>query len=196
MEIMKRVLGVIRANFNSLVSSQEDPEKILEQTFVEMQANLVQLRCSVAGAIATQKRTERQAAAANSQAEEWYLRAQMSLQQDNESLAREALSKRQFYQQTAKTLSEQITQQNDVIVKLKEDMRKLELKINEIKLKKDMYIARSRSAETSYKLEEMLSGVSGTSSLSAFDRMEEKILQIEARSQVIGKIGEETPNSK
>ncbi|MTJ54798.1 PspA/IM30 family protein [Anabaena sp. UHCC 0253] len=189
MEVMKRILRVIRANFNSLVSNAEDPEKILENTFMEMQENLVQLRQGVAQAIATQKRTERQAAAAESQSEEWYRRAQLSLQQGNESLAREALTKRKFYQQTATTLISQIQQHKDVVAKWKQDMRTLELKLAEVKTKKDMYIARARSAEASYRLQEMLTGSSATSSMSALERMEEKVLQIEAQSEVASTLG-------
>ena len=44
MELIKRILRVIRANLNSLIGGAEDPEKILEQTVLEMQENLVQLR--------------------------------------------------------------------------------------------------------------------------------------------------------
>ena len=179
MEVIKRILRLIRTDFNSLVSNSEDPEKILEKTFMEMQDNLVQLRQSVAQAMATQKRTERQSAAAKSQSEEWYRRAQLALQQGNEFLAREALTKRKFYQETATTLISQINQQKDVVAKLKRDMRTLELKLAEVKTKKDMYIARARSAEVSYRLQEMLSGVSHQSGLSAFERIEEKILNIE-----------------
>jgi phage shock protein A len=189
MELMKRMLRVIRANFNSLVGSAEDPEKILEQAFLEMQENLVLLRQGVAQAIATQKRTERQAAAAQSQAEEWYRRAQLALQQGNETLAREALTKRQAYKETATALSNQIEQQNQVVAKLKQDMRSLELKIAEVKTKKDMYIARARSAEASYKLQEMLGGVSSTASQGVLERMEEKVLQIEAKSEAIAQLG-------
>ncbi|TAF03996.1 MAG: PspA/IM30 family protein [Nostocales cyanobacterium] len=188
MEAMKRILRVIRVNLNGLVNGAEDPEKILEQTFLEMQSNLVQLRQGVAGAIATQKRTERQAIAAESQAQEWYHRAQMALQQNNEALARQALAKRQGYQQTATNLLEQINQQKQVVEKLKEDMRNLELKTAEVKTKKDMYIARARSAEASYKIQEMLGGVSTTSSLGALERMEDKVLQLEAQSEVISQI--------
>ncbi|MBD2693597.1 PspA/IM30 family protein [Anabaena catenula] len=188
MEVMKRILRVISANFNSLVSSTEDPEKILEQTFLKMQENLVQLRQGVAGAIATQKRTERQAAAAQSQAEEWYRRAQLALQQGSEHLARQALTKRQAYQETATALFKQIEQQKDVVGKLKQDMRTMELKIVEVKTKKDMYIARARSAEASYKLQEMLKGVSATTSLNAWERMEEKVIQMEAQSEAISQL--------
>ncbi|MFO5494985.1 MAG: PspA/IM30 family protein [Cuspidothrix sp.] len=189
MEVIKRILQVIRANVNSLVSNPEDPEKILEKAFMEMQENLVQLRQGVAAAIATQKRTERQAAAAASQAEEWYRRAQLSLQQGNESLAREALTKRKFYQETATTLTNQIQQQQHIVAKLKQDMRTLELKLAEVKTKKDMYIARARSAEASYRLQEMLTGTSDTSSLGALERMEEKVLQIESQSEAMNLLG-------
>lgn len=188
MELMKRILRVIGSNVNSLLKSAEDPEKILEQSFLEMQSNLVQLRQGVAGAIATQKRTERQALAADSQSQEWYRRAQLALQQGNEVLAREALTKRQIYQQTAIGLFEQISQQKQVVEKLKQDMRNLELKTAEVKTKKDMYIARARSAQASYKLQEMLSEFSVRSSLSALERMEDKVMEMEAQSVAISQL--------
>jgi len=189
MNLIQRILRVIRANLNSLIGSAEDPEKMLEQAVAEMQENLVRLRQGVAQAIATQKRTERQAIAANSTAEEWYRRAQLALQQGNESLAREALTKRRAYQETATSLSNQIGQQTEIVERLKKDMRSLEVKISDAKTKKDMYIARARSAEASYRLQEMLSGVSATSSLNAFERMEEKVFQIEAKSEAIAQLG-------
>ncbi|MBW4478106.1 MAG: PspA/IM30 family protein [Tolypothrix brevis GSE-NOS-MK-07-07A] len=188
MELIKRIQRVIRANLNSMMGSGSDPEKILEQAVMEMQTNLVQLRQAVAQAIATQKRTERQTAQAKSTVEEWYRRAQLALQANNEPLAREALTKRRVYQETHDALATQIKQQNSLIVKMKQDMRSLEFKILEVKTKKDIYIARARSAEASYRLQEMLSSSSTTSSLNAFERMEEKVLQLEAKSEAIAQL--------
>ncbi|MDJ0696837.1 PspA/IM30 family protein [Mastigocoleus sp. MO_188.B34] len=181
MGLIDRILRVLRANINSLIKGAEDPEKILEQTVKEMQDNLVQLRQGVAQAIATQKRTERQAAQAQSTSEEWYRRAQLALQQGNESLAREALTKRKAYQDTAKELLNHIDSQKTVVTQLKKNMQSLEIKISEAKTKKDMYIARARSAQASYRLQEMLGDLTGDQS--AFERMEEKILGIEAQSE-------------
>ncbi|WP_017315005.1 PspA/IM30 family protein [Mastigocladopsis repens] len=185
MGLIDRMMRLIRANLNSLVVGTEDPEKILEQTVLEMQENLVQLRQAVAQAIATQKRTERQTANAQSTAQEWYRRAQLALQQGNEPLAREALTKRRAYQETSVALATQKDQQNAVVERLKKDMRTLELKITEAKTKKDMYIARARSAEASYKLQEMLGGTSSVDNIKAFERMEEKVLQLEAQTEAI-----------
>jgi len=188
MGLIDRIQRVIRANLNSFMSSADDPEKLLEAVVMEMQDNLLQLRQAVAQAIATQKRTERQEAQAHSTVEEWYRRAQLALQQGNELLARDALTKRRAYQEQQTNLSTQIEQQKTVVDQLKKDMRSLELKIAEVKTKKDMYIARARSAEASYKLREMLSGVSSSNQLNAFERMEEKVSQLEAQTQAIAEL--------
>lgn len=189
MGLIDRILRVIRANLNALIGQAEDPEKILEQTVTDMQEDLIQLRQAVAQAIATQKRTERQAHQAQSTAEEWYRRAQLALQQANEPLAREALTKRKSYQETATAMTAQVEQQNTVVVRLKKDMQTLESKIAEAKTKKDMYIARARSAQASQRINDMLGGVNTSSSLSAFERMEEKVLQLEAQSEAIAELG-------
>lgn len=189
MGLIDRIGRVFRANVNSLVSSAEDPEKILEQTVSQMQDDLVQLRQAVASAIATQKRTERQAQQAQFTAEEWYRRAQLALQQGNDTLAREALTKRKSYQETANAMQAQIEQQNAIVGRMKKDMQTLESKISEAKTKKDMYIARARSAEATARLNETLGGVNTSKTLGAFERMEEKVMQLEAQSDLIAEMG-------
>lgn len=189
MGLFDRIKRVIRANTNDLVNKAEDPEKVLEQTVAEMQDDLVQLRQAVASAIATQKRTERQASQADSVAQDWYNRAQLALNQNNEVLAKEALTKRKSYQETATALKAQMSEQSSVVNRIKKDMQTLELKIGELKTKKDMYIARARSATASQRLNEMLGGVNTTSSLNAFAQMEEKVLQLEAQSEAIAELG-------
>ena len=189
MGLIDRILRVIRANINNLLGKAEDPEKILDATVLEMQNNLVLLRQSVAQAIATQKRTDRQANQAQSNAEEWYRRAQLALQQGNDSLAREALTKRKFYQETATALLTQMEPHKIVVDRLKTDMQTLSNKISEAKTKKDMFIARARSAQASANINEMLGGINPRSSLNAFERMEEKVMEIEAQSAAIAELG-------
>ncbi|NET01211.1 MAG: PspA/IM30 family protein [Sphaerospermopsis sp. SIO1G2] len=191
MEIFRRLVRIVRANLNNLINGAEDPEQVLEQVVAEMQSNLIEMRQGIAAAIATQKRTERQGLAAQSQAEEWYSRAQLALQQNNENLAREALNKRQAYQKTSQSLFEQIEQQTQIVEKLKRDVKSLELKIAEVKTKKDMYIARARSAQASFKLKEMLSDVYGTSTSSALERMEDQVMQMESKAEVIGQLSDD-----
>jgi phage shock protein A len=189
MGLFDRLWRVIRANINSLVGAAEDPEKILEQAVMDMQEDLVQLRQAVAGAIAAQKRTERQCSQAESTAAEWYQRAQLALQKGEENLAREALTRKKSYQETATAMKASLGQQNAVVAQLKDNMRALESKISEAKSKKDMYIARARSAKASERLQEMMGNLNTGSALSAFERMEEKVMQLESRSEAIAELG-------
>jgi phage shock protein A len=189
MGLFDRIGRVVRANVNSFISAAEDPERILEQTVMEMQHDLIQLRQAVAQAIATQKRTERQSGQAQATAEEWYRRAQLALQKGEETLAKEALTRRKSYQDTAAALNDQIQQQSGIVSQLKQNMVKLESKLSDARTKKDMYIARARSAKASERLNEMMGRMDTGRAMSAFDRMEEKVLQMEARSEAIAELG-------
>lgn len=192
MGLFDRLGRVIRANLNSLISQAEDPEKILEQTVIDMQDDLIKLRQAVAQAIATQKRTERQCSQSQTTADEWYQRAQLALKKGDENLAREALSRRKTYQDTAEALRAQVQQQSAIVTQMKQNMVTLERKLADAKTKKDMYIARARSAKASQQINEMLNNMGTKNAMAAFERMEEKVLQLEARSEAIAELTNDT----
>ena len=51
-----------------------------------------------------------------------------------------------------------------------------------------MYIARARSAKASQQLNEMLDRVGTSKAMAAFERMEEKVVQLEAQSEAIAEL--------
>lgn len=185
MGVWGRALQAIRANLGGMVSQAEDPEKVLEQAMVEMQNHLIQLRQAVAQAIATQKRTERQSQQAQTLALEWYNRAELALRQGDEALARQALGRRQSYLGSAQTMANQVGEQQQLVSQLKDNMHRLEIKIAEARTQKDMFIARARSAAASQRLQEMM-GQGGP--IAAFEQMEQRILDLEARAQALGEL--------
>ena len=178
MGLLDRFFRVVRSGLDDALNGAEDPEKLLEQATATMQENLLQLRQAVAVAIATQKRNERQYDQAHVQAREFYNRAQSALSKGNETLAREALSRRQGYLETAQALESQLHQQKDTVRQLKANMRTLESKMAQARTQKDMYIARARSAQASQKLNEMMGQVNG----GTFEQIEDKILTMEAKA--------------
>lgn len=196
MGIFDRIWRVIRSNINYLIDKAEDPEKMLEQIVIELQDEMVQMRQAVAQSIAIQKRLERQANQAELSATEWHKKAQMALQHGQESLAREALSRRKPYQETAVVFKQQLGQQAEIVTRLKQDMRLLEGKLAEAKTKKEMYIARARSAQASQRMNEMLGNIGTGTARAAFDRMEEKVLDMEARSEAIAELSQNTLEGK
>lgn len=178
---LDRILRVFRANLNHWVNQAEDPEKILEVTLFSLQDDLIQLRQAVAGAIATQKRLERQRNQHEEAAQVYKQRAQLALKQNNEALARQLLTQRQPCLDTSRALHQQIEQSAAIVSKLKRDMQTLEQKLMTAKAKRDLYVARARSAQASQKLHEMLGTLSDHS---AFNRLEQKVQQLEAYAEV------------
>jgi len=53
MGLLDRIGMVVKSNVNAMVTAAEDPEKILEQSIIDMQEDLVQLRQAVAKPTAT-----------------------------------------------------------------------------------------------------------------------------------------------
>ncbi len=189
MGLFDRLSRVVRANVNDLVSKAEDPEKVLEQAVIDMQEDLVQLRQAVARAIATQKRTEQQYNKNQQEANTWQQRAQLALSKGDENLAREALVRKKSFADTAGNLKLQLDQQTANVETLKRNLVALESKISEAKTKKDMLKARANAAKANKQLQETLGNLSTSSAMGAFERMEDKVMQIEAESQAVGELG-------
>ena len=78
----------------------------------------------------------------------------------------------------------QVEGQQTSISGLYESMKELEAKMAEAKAKKDQIIARARTAKAATKVNDMLAGVGTSSSMAAFDRMSDKVEQLEAESEV------------
>jgi len=196
MGLFDRIGTVIKANLNSLVSSAEDPEKILDQTVNDMQEDLIQLRQAVAQAIASEKRTEQQLKQNLDQANSWQDRAVLALNKGNEELAREALSRKKTLMDTANGLQAPLAQQKETVAKLRQNLTSLESKIAEARAKKDLLVARAKSAKASENINQVLNKVSPGSSLATFDRMEQKVLDMEARSAAVGELTTDSVEDK
>ncbi|WP_199250679.1 PspA/IM30 family protein [[Phormidium] sp. ETS-05] len=188
MGLFDRIARVMKANINDLVNKAEDPEKILEQSIIDMQEDLVQLRQAVATAIATQKRTQKQHEQALMEANTWQQRAQLALQKGDENLAREALVRKKSHAETAETLKVQLDTQGGQVETLKRNLIALESKISEAKTKKNMLKARAQAAKAQEQLQSTIGSLNTGSAMAAFDRMEEKVLQMEARSQAAAEL--------
>ncbi|HEY9827382.1 MAG TPA: PspA/IM30 family protein [Stenomitos sp.] len=188
MGLFDRISRVIKSNVNAAVSAAEDPEKMLEQTVNDMQEDLVKLRQAVAGAIASQKRLEQQYNQAQTQADEWYRRAQLALQKGDENLAREALSRKQTFSTTATSLKQQLDQSVAQVSTMRSGMTKLESKIAEAKTKKDMLKARARAAKATEQITQAMGQIDTASAMGTFDRMEEKVLELEAKSAAVAEL--------
>ncbi|KAK4480194.1 hypothetical protein RD792_013256 [Penstemon davidsonii] len=188
MNLFDRFARVIKSYANALISSFEDPEKILDQAVIEMNDDLIKMRQATAQVLASQKQLENKYKAAQQASEDWYRRAQLALGKGEEDLAREALKRRKSYADNANAMKNQLDQQKSVVDNLVSNTRLLESKIQEAKSKKDTLKARAQSAKTASKVSEMLGNVNTSSALSAFEKMEEKVMAMESQADALNQL--------
>jgi phage shock protein A len=191
MGIFSRLAQLIKSNLNDLISRSEDPEKMLNQVVLDMNNQLVEAKKQVAASIADEKRLAKQyeQEAANSQ--EWERRAMMALRAGNEALAKDALARKREYDELTTTLRDQWTKQKAAVDQLKTALRLLNDKIEEAKRKRNVLIARKKRAEAQKAIQETMSGLRDQSAFETFDRMSQKIDQIEAEAEAQADLAEE-----
>ncbi len=191
MGIFSRLAQLIKSNLNDLISKSEDPEKMLNQVVLDMNNQLVEAKKQVASSIADEKRLAKQFEQEAANSAEWERRAMMALRAGNEELAKEALSRKREHDALVTTFKDQHTKQKNAVEQLKKALRMLNDKIEEAKRKKNVLIARKKRAEAQKAIQETMHGLKDQSAFETFDRMSQKIDQIEAEAEAGAEIQEE-----
>merc|ERR1711937_450252 len=162
----------------------EDPEKIMDQALEDMQSDLIRVRQSYAEVTASQRRLAKAKEHLESEANDWYDRSQLAMKKSNEGLAREALQRREAILNQSSGIQNQIDSQAGNLDSLYDGMQALEGKIIEAANKKDQMKVRARTAKTTQKVNDMMTGLTGKTSMDAFNRMEQKVEALEAAAEV------------
>src|SRR5215203_2952265 len=191
MGIFDRLSTLLRSNINDMISSAENPEKMLNQIIVDMRTQLVKAKQQVAAAIADEKRLRDQADGEFRQAEEWERRAMLAVQEQRDDLAKQALVRHSEHVEHGRQLEATWESHRQETEKLKNSLRDLNDKIEEAKRKKNLLLARQRRAQAQQRIAETMSSLSEKSAFEAFARMEERIDQNERQIKASAEIDEE-----
>src|SRR4051812_37959686 len=192
MGMLDRVGTLIRANLNDLLDRAEDPEKVLKQLILDMNNELIKVKTQVAASIADEKMLYKRYEENQQLATEWQGKAELAVRRGDDELAKQALARRNTYQQTADGFKEQWQSQSTQVEQLKDALRKLEAKIQEADAKKDLLIARSRRAKAETKIRETLEGIDTPSAMSHFEQLENRVEEQEARADAARELGTDT----
>ncbi len=191
MGIFDRFSTLIKSNLNDLISSAENPEKMLNQIIVDMRNQLAKAKQQVAATIADEMRLKDQADAEFKMADDWDKRAMLAVQEGRDDLAKQALLRGQEHLEHGQQLAMTWETHKMEAEKLKQSLRDLNDKIEEAKRKKNLLLARQRRAEAQARISQTMSGLSDNSAFDAFSRMEEKITTNERQLQAAQEIDEE-----
>jgi phage shock protein A len=184
MGIFSRLKNVVSSNINDLIDKAENPEKMLNQLIIDMNEQLIESKKAVAMAIADEKKLEREMFNQQAQSQEWEKKAMLAVKAGQDDLAKEALLRKQEYDNNYIEYKKQWEAQKASVEQLKQSLRELQNKIEEAQRKKNLLIARAKRAEAQKRIQETMSSISGNrSAFETFDRMAAKVDQIEAEAE-------------
>ncbi len=180
MSLLERVTSLVRANINDMLDKAEDPEKMIKQYLIDMHNQLIQVKTQVAAAMADEQKLYQRYMDAQNQATDWQHKAELAVQKNEDDLAKQALQRRNSFQETADGFKAQYDEQKKEVEILKDSLSKLEAKIQEAETKKDLLIARARVADTQQMVANTTDHLHDQSAFQGFDRMEDKVREKEA----------------
>lgn len=191
MGIFKRLSNLVKSNTNELIDRVEDPEKLLNQTIVDMSNQLTDAKKQVADAIAQEKRLRKQWESELEKTKGWKEKAAMAVRAGDDGLAKEALGRKREHEDLADEYQKQWESQRQAVDQLKTALRTLNDKIEEAKRKKNVLIAKKKRADTQKQIQETISGIGDEGAFDTFERMEKKIEQAESEAESVAELNEE-----
>jgi phage shock protein A len=183
MNIFSRVSDIINANISDLLDRAEDPEKMVKMLIFEMEEQIQKAREGVTKAIAGEKQLEANLNKNRNAAADWHQKAEIALDRDDETLARQCLARKREHESIADQLQPQWEKARQTSDVLRIDLRRLEEKLEEAIRRRDSLIARQMAAEAQKEVQGVAPAFDKIErSFSKFDRMERRVETMEAEA--------------
>ena len=180
MGIFSRMNRVIKSNLNSLVDKAEDPEKLIGQTILDMEAELKKAKKELVQTLGTAKRLVKKAKEHEEEALRWEEKAVLALRSDDEELAKEALRRKQRARSRADDAKQQAYQAENASDDMKEALDSIEKKIEDLRTRKTSLAQQVRRAREAPEETAGSSSRFGSETFDELERMTGRIDQLEA----------------
>jgi phage shock protein A len=186
MNLLERVLTLLRANLDSVAARSDDPEKALRQLQLDMRNQLVQVKTEVAKAIAEGHVLQKRTQARQAEADTWLKKAESAVQQGNDTVARQELIHYNSINKIVSRYRQQKKEQEQLVGTLRHALQKLDEKIAEVETTIELLATRKRNALIQQRVFEALQKV-GQKDLDT-TRVKEALLNDEARALALASL--------
>lgn len=183
MGIFKRLRDLTMASINDLLDRAEDPVKMLNQFLRDMEEDILEAEAAVAKQIAIEKKFKQQADEAEDMVNRRGEQAMKALEQGNEDLARRALQDKKEHQARFDEMKRQHEIAKTNADQLRAQLSEMKDEFGKMKNKKDLLVARAEAAKAQKQINQTMSGFGQDNAAKGFDRMTEKVLQMEAEAE-------------
>ncbi|TWH60883.1 phage shock protein A (PspA) family protein [Desulfitobacterium sp. LBE] len=190
MSLFKRVSDNIRANLNSLLDKAEDPEKMLDQYLRDMEEDIAEAEVAVAKQLAVAWKFKAQLDDAVALVEKREAQAMEALGNNREDLARRALEDKKINKAKSEEFRRQYESSSAMAEQLRSELKEMKNEYEKLRIKRDTLVARAQAAKAQQEIHGAVSGLGKDSTRRNFDRMEDKVLRMEAEAKVAGDLRE------
>lgn len=185
MNLLERVLTLLRANLNTMIEKADDPEQTLRQLHLDMRNQLVQVKTQVATAIAEGHRLRKRSQERGEEAQKWWKKAEQAIQQNNDNVARTALGHYNDLNKQAQLYQQQQTEQEQLAKTLRDVLRQLEVKISEVETSIDLLATRKRNALIQQRVFEALNKTDRPKDKGLTAKAQDAVIEAEARARAL-----------
>ena len=181
MGIFSRMSDIINSNLNAMLEKAEEPEKIVRLMIQEMEDTLVEVRSAAARTIADKKEHRRRLAAIKAEAHDWENKAELAVSKGRDDLAKAALREKDNAERIAAGLEDQMTQVDEGLGRLNEDITRLQAKLADAKARQKALLMRHETSNQRLRVREQLHEGKVDDALMRFEKFERKVENVEGR---------------
>jgi phage shock protein A len=185
MSLFQRAHDIVSAKANKALDAAENPNEMLDYSYEQMLDHITKVRQALVDIAASRKRIELQEQQLNHSADHLQDQAKAALSQGRDDLAKEALSRKAAAQAQIDQMEPQHQQLSDQEEKLEQTLQALQQRVNNFRTQKETLKAEYTASKAVTSVNESVAGISKSISDSgaALDRAQDKIANMQARSQ-------------
>lgn len=186
--IFGRIRDLVSANFNAMLDSAEDPEKMANEYIRQLNDQLYETKTNVAAAMADETKLHNKMVTFQAEADSWQSKAEAALRASDEDLAKAALSRKVQAQKMADQYKQQYESQDQQVEQLQEALVQLETRLAEVKAKKELIVAKKNRAATQEAIQQASAGINQITALDKLNQLEEKVDDRLAKAEAMAKL--------
>jgi len=192
MGLISRTIRVIRAKFNKVLSSQENPVEQLEMTCQDMRDERRSMKQSIVNVKAQRKSLERKIDRFQEEVEEHNDQARAAMKQDEEQLARQAVEQKKAKMQAVEDLRAQVQEIEGVEEDMYDKLDEIDDRIQSLKTEKEILKAKYEGAEAMEDVNASLSEGMGDYSVDEnVEDIKEEIDSMQSRAEAVQEFEDE-----
>ncbi len=197
MGVFKRIKDITKASVNDMLDKVEDPIVMLNQYLRDMEKEIRDAEVTVAKQMADERRMKQRLDEAVRISVQREAQAEAALKNGQEEVARRLLEEKLHYDQKQEEFRQLHASSEAHAAELKDQLHEMKDEFYKLRNKRNELVSRAQMAKARKQMSQVSSmhSIDSSNASLGFQRMEEKIMQLEAEAEVAGVVYRRDPSS-